>query len=253
MRRLALALLLLLASPAPATEQVIAGLSQNRVAITTGFTGSEIFIYGAVRRDAPAPPNAPVDIIIAVTGPAETVTLRQKTRTSGIFVNGPGVRISSAPSFYAVATTRPLREAIRWTDDLRHRIGLDYAIRLIDAPVWVADPEAYRRALVRLRAAQGLYFEDWSGVRMIDDTLFQTQIRLPANLVEGIYRARVFLLRERQVIDVYETSITVGKVGLERWLYNLARDQGLLYGVISITLGLLAGWLASAAFRLGAR
>ncbi len=37
-----------------AEETIVAGLSQNRVSITAHFDGSEILIYGAVKREAPA-------------------------------------------------------------------------------------------------------------------------------------------------------------------------------------------------------
>jgi hypothetical protein len=53
-----------------------------------------------------------------------------------------------------------------------------------------------------------------------------------------------------QVVDVYETTIAVRKVGLERWIYNLAHQKPLIYGILSLTIAILAGWLASAVFRL---
>ena len=54
----ALPALLLLALPAVAEESIVAGMSQNRVSITADFDGSEILIYGAVKRETPAPPIA---------------------------------------------------------------------------------------------------------------------------------------------------------------------------------------------------
>ena len=44
-------------------------------------------------------------------------------------------------------------------------------------------------------------------------------------------------------------AIEVRKVGLERWLYRLAFDQPLLYGLMSLAVAVIAGWGASAAFR----
>ena len=40
-------------------EEIVAGLSQTEVSITANFTGTEIMIYGAVKRDAPAPDKPP--------------------------------------------------------------------------------------------------------------------------------------------------------------------------------------------------
>ena len=43
--------------------------------------------------------------------------------------------------------------------------------------------------------------------------------------------------------------IRVQKVGLERWLYRLAIHQPFWYGLMSLALAMVAGLIASAAFR----
>jgi hypothetical protein len=57
-------------------------------------------------------------------------------------------------------------------------------------------------------------------------------------------------MREGQVVSQFQTAIEVRKVGLERWLYNLAHDYALLYGILSLVIAIAAGWLASAVFRM---
>ena len=47
-----------------------------------------------------------------------------------------------------------------------------------------------------------------------------------------------------------ERVIGVRKEGLERFVFNLSREQPLIYGLVSLVLAALAGWGASAAFRL---
>lgn len=250
-RALAILAALLWATAAQAVEErVIAGLSQTHVSITTDFSGSEIFIYGAIAREAPRPRDWPLDIIVAVTGPLQPVIVRKKDRRFGIWVNGPGIQVDAAPSFYAVASTRPFRDVISWTDDLRYRVGLDQIVRLIGTPSDLQYPEEYRLAAIRLRRDAGLYVELPGAVRVKEETLFETRIRLPASLVEGNYSARIFLLRNGNVVDVFESSIEVAKVGIERWIYTMAHEQPALYGLMSILVALGAGWMASAAFRI---
>lgn len=234
--------------PEPPRERVIAGLSEHRVALTTTFTGSEIFIYGAVSREAPAPPGE-LDVIVVVIGPSEPVVVRKKVQRFGIWVNGPSVTVNEAPSFYAVSTSGDFREVVGWTDDMRYRIGLDHAIRLISPTQSDEYPEDFRRAVIRLRHAEGLYFEQQGGVNISEETLFETRVRLPANLVEGDYVTRIFLLRDREVIDWTDDTIAVRRAGLGRIIYTMAQEQGALYGVISIAVALAAGWFASAFFR----
>ena len=76
---------------------------------------------------------------------------------------------------------------------------------------------------------------------------------MPANLVEGDYAAEFFLVRDHAVISSGTTTIRVEKTGIERWLYNLSRNEPLLYGLMSVLLALAAGWLAADAFRLARR
>jgi uncharacterized protein (TIGR02186 family) len=86
-------------------------------------------------------------------------------------------------------------------------------------------------------------------VTLSQDTLFRADVALPANLTEGDYRVRIFLTRGGVVIDSLESTIDVRKEGLERWLTNLAHDQPLIYGLLSLLIAVVAGWAASAGFR----
>ena len=231
-------------------EKVVASMSQTHISITTDFDGSEIFIYGAVKRESPPPKGWPLEVIVAVTGPSEPVIVRKKERHFGIWVNDAGVQVDAAPSLYAVATTGPMRDILSYTDDFRYKIGIENMVRFIGETHDKEYKEGYPEALVRLRRANGTYFELVGGVKVIDQTLFETRIRLPANLVEGDYKARIFLLRDKNVLDVFEASIEVRKVGLERWIYTMAKEQSAIYGLLSIAVALAAGWLASAFFRM---
>ncbi|CAM3169716.1 TIGR02186 family protein [Paracoccus nototheniae] len=229
-------------------EQVVAGLSNSSVAITTSFDGSDILIYGAVKRETPIP-GGPLDVIVTIEAPSQPLTIWQKQRRAGIWINTDRVDVGAAPSFYAVATTRPLDQILSSDWDNRYRISLPLVLRAFAGAPEVTDTLPYTEALIRLREQNGHYRLEEGAVTLVEDTLFRTDIRLPANLIEGDYRARIFLLREGAVIDAYGAAIEVRKVGLERWLYRLAFDQPLLYGLMSLAVAVFAGWGASAAFR----
>lgn len=251
LRALAAAALLALATAGAAQETVVAGISTENIALTADFTGSEVLVFGAIRRDAPIPVDAaPLDIVITLSGPPQNVIVRRKDRRFGIWVNADDVRVRQTPSYYAVASTRPLDDMLSQTELLRHGIGLDQAVRRVGAHPTLSDTSDFTEALVRLRMRAGLFERLEDGVDLAEQTLFQTRFRLPTNLVEGSYAAKYFLVRNREVISTGETAIVVQKAGIERWLYNLAQERPLRYGLLSLALALLAGWLAAAAFRL---
>jgi uncharacterized protein (TIGR02186 family) len=242
-------LLFLIALAGPlAAEEVVVGLSQNRISITTNFDGSEILIFGAVKREAAIPAETPLHVIIAVAGPSQPVTVRRKERRFGIWVNTDMVEVDRAPSFYAVATSGPWREVIRDEEDLRHRISIRRAIRSVGANI--TGSQDFTNALIRVREANDSYKTGIGSIEIEEQTLFSTTIRLPANLTEGDYSARFFLTRNGRVLDSYETTIPVQKVGLERFLFRLSRERPLIYGLMSLAIAIAAGWGASAVFRL---
>lgn len=233
----------------PSARGIVAALSQNRVSITANFSGSQIFVFGAVKQAETEDP-APLEVVITISGPAEPVKVRRKARVAGIWLNADEVLVDEAPSFYAVASTGPLDEVLAYAEDLRYRIGINHLVRLMSSPSGIEEVESFREAVIRLRRDEGLYVELPDAVSTVESTLFTAEVDLPANLVEGDYRARVFLVQDGRVADVYESAIAVRKVGLERWAYTLSREQPALYGLLSIVTALLAGWGASEIFRL---
>lgn len=249
-RALALALVLASAPPAAANEVIVSGMSQNRVSITADFDGSEILIYGAVKRDAPAPDGGPLEVIVTVEGPATPVAVRRKDRVAGIWINNATVHISSAPSFYAVATTGPLNHILADIDNLRFGITIERVIRAIGIAGEADKAGEFVLALLRVRTNEGRYRILEGKVELTEDTLFRADIVLPSNLTEGEYKVRLFLLRDKRVVASQEKVIGVRKEGLERFVFNLAQERPLVYGLVSLVLAAVAGWGASAAFRL---
>ena len=243
-----IALLLVLAQTASA-EEIVAGLSQNNVSITASFDGSEILIYGAVKRDAPPPTGPPLQVIVTVEGPTAPLIVRRKEYVAGIWLNRASVRIDSAPSFYAVATTAPLKDILSGTEDLRNSISIPRAIRAVGISDEATDAPEFVAALQRIRMSEDRYRLDEGSVQLSEETLFRADVVLPANLTEGDYTVRIYLTRGGKVVDHLDHTIGVRKAGLERLLFRMAQDQPLLYGVISLLMAVVAGWAASAAFR----
>jgi len=244
-----IALLLLTALPLSAGEEIVADLSQNRVGISATFNGSNILIFGAVSRNSPPPENSPLQVVVSVSGPLEPVTVRRKDKRAGIiWVNSASVLIDEAPSFYSVATTAPLAEILSDEDDMKYKVSVSRAIESIGAQIASGHAAEFTEALIRIRTNNNLYHVREGAVELMSDTLFRASIDLPSNLTAGVYTARILITRDKQVVDVFETELDIHKVGLERWLYNLAHENALYYGLMSLFIAIVAGWTASAVF-----
>lgn len=246
-----IALLMLMALPAQAqNEQVVLGLSKEKIRITADFDGSELLIFGAIKREVAIEDGPPLHVVVAISGPASPLTVYQKAQRYGIWLNTDKVEIASAPSYYTIATSAPWSEVITSEEDKLHRISIPLAIETDQAATTVNNPQLFTDAVIRIREDEGLFQLLEGHVSIDEQTLFRTSLKMPSNLTEGMYSTRIFLTREGRIVTKHEAEIEVSKVGLERFLFKLSREQPVIYGVMTLLIAALAGWGASIAFRM---
>jgi uncharacterized protein (TIGR02186 family) len=244
---LALALALLLpplAAPAYA-QALIADLSSHLVAITTSFAGSQVLLFGAVENEG----QGQGDVVVVVRGPEEEVTVRQKARELGVFVNRKAMVFEHVPSFYFVATSIDLDKAVLPSERARAEIGEEY---LHVEPAETRDPETtarYRDALIRNKRAEGLYVAAPARVTFLGARLFRVDLHFPSNVPTGTYQVEVFLLRHGAVVGAQTTPLVVGKAGLDADIYEFSQRQAAAYGAIAVLVALFTGWLVGVVFR----
>ena len=232
------------------SQEIVLGLSKQEIGITAFFDGSEILIFGALKHQNKASSEGELDVVITIASPRVPVTVRRKENRFGIWVNVDSLEVDLAPNFYAVATSGPFDQVVSQASDLWHQISVQRMIRAVSGLEKLDRPEDFTKAVVRIRENEGLYQTLTGAVTLQDQTLFSASVTLPANLVEGIYTSRIFLMSDGDVIAQHQTAIDVRKVGIERWLYNLAHQRPVVYGLLSLAIAIFAGWAAAAAFRV---
>ena len=99
--------LLLGASPASA-EQLVSGISQDLIQITSNYTGSDIVVFGAIEGAPDTEDRTSRDIVVVVRGPDADITVRRRDRVAGVWINHDAAKLSGMPSYYFLASTRPL-------------------------------------------------------------------------------------------------------------------------------------------------
>jgi uncharacterized protein (TIGR02186 family) len=220
----------------------VADLSRHLVAITTGFAGTDVLLFGAIEE--------PGDVVVIVRGPDRPVVVHRKSRLLGVWVNTAQMTFGRVPSFFAVASSRPLIEVAAATVRARHEMGLEH-LRL-SLPRAKASPNVaaeWRAGLIRNYERLGLYKADVGDVIFLGNRLFRTRIELPANVPTGTYLVEVFLLKNGRVVSAQTTPLTVSKIGTEAVVYDFAYEYSALYGLVAILVALVSGWLAHLAFR----
>ena len=81
MRRLLLLALLLIATPVSA-EQLVSGISQDLIQITSNYTGSDIVVFGAVEGELNPDNRTPRDVVVVVRGPDTSINVRRRDRVA---------------------------------------------------------------------------------------------------------------------------------------------------------------------------
>ncbi|MEM7689089.1 MAG: TIGR02186 family protein [Pseudomonadota bacterium] len=221
-------------------------VSQSRIEVRQGFTGANLLLYGAVIAPGEADPE--YDIVVVLKGPAEAIRMREKERFLGMWMNAGASDFRSAPSFFAVASSRPVDELV----DERTAAIFELGTRFIQlSPVGEIEPIAQARfanGLVDMRQRAGLYSEDPGGVRISEGVLYQARINLPSNVTTGPYTAETFAIAGGRVLASATAKIEVVKVGLEGRVVREANRNSLLYGSFAILLSLSMGFLAGRVF-----
>ncbi len=173
-----------LATPSFAAK-LVTDLSKDQIAIEANFTGDKILLFGAIDN---AVQNAQVDVIVVVRGPAINALLRKKEYQAGIWLNGSEMTFGAMPSFYSIASNRPLDEIAPSKTLALHELGMQELKHFPTDTAFTQDELAeFAAAHIRLKKEQGLYRDDDTGVQIISGRLFRSEIKsLPKCLLENI-------------------------------------------------------------------
>jgi len=213
-----------------------------RVEITTGFVGTDVVYFGA--KDGPG------DIIVVVRGPIVDYSVRRKQRVAGIWINTDKVSFGDVPSFYAVASSRPLDELLPRAVRVQQGIGLDTLSLPTVKNEREGDIDAFRAALLRIKQQSGQFAGEVGKVRILGDRLFSTTVHFPANVPTGSYFVTVMLVRDKDIASAQQVHLEVGKIGADARIYESAHIQSAVYGLAAIAGALAAGWAAHLVFRM---
>ncbi len=227
------------------------GLSSDVVEISSNFDGADIVIFGSIENgDRELLKQGRYDVVVVLLGPKEKVIVRRRERKFGIWINSSSLSFSNIPSSYSVATTRPLSEIADSGEIKILQIGLDN-LNVLPATsgFLIKETEIFRKSLERLKVKQKLYLERIGGIEFLSPTLFKAKLAVPANVPIGEHTARVFLFLDGKFLNSRFVQMQVKKIGFEQFTYNLAYENGILYGIIAVLIAMATGWLASIIFR----
>ena len=236
-----------------ANEKLQMGLSVDVVPVGSDFSGQDIVVFGAIEQaDQAQLYRGEYDVFIEVIGDLQEAIVRKKDRISGIWINAAAREYRDVPSFYSLHSRNPIEEVVDPSVLSSLGIGVKY---LKAKPVDRGNSEEFltqgefSSALRRKRIESKLFAENPSSIDLISPSLFRASVSLPPNVPIGFHTVKAHLFKDGKKLDEVTHTFEVRKVGFEEWIYNLAHQQSLLYGILCVLLAIFTGWFANVIFR----
>jgi uncharacterized protein (TIGR02186 family) len=225
-------------------------VSQHEVQVRQGFTGAELLLFGAILTPEGTRAGQYYDIVVVLKGPTQSIVLREKQKVAGIWINAASTEFRSAPSFFAVASSRPVTGIVDERTAAIYELGLPWLQLSPIGETDTAELSRFTEGLVDLRKREGLFNQDHKGVRVSEQVLYQARISLPSSVQTGTYTAETFAISRGRVVASAMSHVEVRKLGFEGAVANFAQNYGFLYGLLTIAVSVFLGWLAGRVFAL---
>ena len=229
--------------------RLVPDVSSRSIQIIYSFNGAQLLLFGAILYPGGRVPARPADVIVVLKGPVQPIIVRQKQKIAGIWMNADSNRFRSAPSYYAVASSRPIKDLVDERTAAIYELGLQ---NLQLSTGGGALPEKERRfeaGLLDLKRRELLYSENSRGVEISEGVLYRARLFIPSQVPVGTYTAETFLIDQGRVLAAATRDVEIGKSGFERFVALAARRHAFLYGMAAVLLSLGLGWAAALAFR----
>ncbi|MEQ1494127.1 MAG: TIGR02186 family protein [Novosphingobium sp.] len=248
--RVLFAIVLLLLLSGARDPILVPEISQHEVQVRQGFRGTELLLFGAILTPEGARAGQDYDIVVVLKGPTRSIILREKQRIAGIWVNADSTEFRSAPTFFAVASSKPIARIVDDKTAAIYELGLPW---LQLSPIGAYNPKEQARfssGLVDLMQREGLYKDDPSGVKVSEQVLYQARIALPSSVQTGTYTAETFAVYQGRVVASAISRVVVKKQGFERGVAQFAEYNGFFYGLLAVVISVLMGFVAGRLFAL---
>lgn len=234
-----LSIFILLSPSIAGASPIISGISTNEINIDTKFNGAEILLFGAKDDFG--------NIVIAVRGPKKNFLITRKEKLFGVWHNGKRVKMKDSYSYYSFfSTSRDTGTSEQLMEELE--LGKDNIEFISSSDVSLDDKNAFQVQLVDRFEKEKLYLNNSHGVDFLDETLFKVMLKFPKNIARGVYSVEIYLINDNNLSSFQTIPIYVNQVGLSAKVLDFAYQQSFLYGLLSIALALVVGWLANYLF-----
>lgn len=223
--------------------------SHDNIKIDFFYNGEKIGIEGAAEPD--------VDLIVKIASQDGEQTLRKKGKLAGIlWMNIGDITFRRAPNLYFVCSTRKTDEILSKNEADKYMIGYKSLENHIEiTPAVDKDEKAALLAeFIKFKESSGLYSSSYGKISTSEregKEGYYMSFDWPYQAPPAKYLITAYSVKNNRVIEKAEAVIIVEQAGIVRTLADMAKNNGAIYGILSIAIALAAGFAVGFIFRKG--
>lgn len=246
---LACAAMLIIVPAGIAGAELTVSASQDRIDVGFFYHGSKVGVRGTSDPDT--------EIVVKIASPESHLALKKKGKVGGIlWMNTGSIAFEDTPNVYFLHSTREVDDILGADERDAHAIG--YAAVEHGATVepsasdeekdhWFSEFVKYKEASKLYATAMGSV-ETTPGDGAVE---YEAVVDWPYQAPPGDYEVTVYAVRDGRVVDTAESQVRVEQVGSVKYLAEMARKHGAIYGLISIIIAIGAGFGVGIIFKGG--
>lgn len=235
-----------------APSRIVMDMAKDSVDVTTGFSGSEIVVFGNVETDGRDAGHR--GVVVLLKGPDARIIVRKKEPVMGMWVNSDSIEFRNVPTFYDYAVSINERDLAPAQTLIENGIGLNTLVFDPEDRDDRDDNERFRlfqEALIRLWQRHGNLPLDAKKVRFLGNGLFRADFILPANIPTGAYQVEAFLFEGGKLVDKREKILQVQQAGTSAVIHHYAQSYSLMYALFGFAMAVGMGLLSYGLARKG--
>ncbi len=197
------------------------------------------------------------DVVIKITSPEGHHALRKKGKVAGfLWMNTGELKLEHSPDFYFIHSTKNLDDILSQEERDKYVIGYQSLDRHLEISPVNNDDEKNKwfNEFVKYKESSKVYGSSTGKILLNEKDGKQNYYILtewPYQAAPGTYTVTAYAVKDNKVLEKAETNVQVEQVSVIKTLAGMAKNNGALYGIISILAALGAGFGVGLVFRKG--
>ncbi len=246
---LAVIAVLVLTVSGKASAELTIKANHDHIKIDFFYHGDEVTVSGTS--------DAGVDLMVKITSPETHLVMKKKGKVAGLlWMNVGTLNFEHTPNLYFLHSTRGIEELLAQEEMDKEIIGYDALMKHVGITPIENDYEREKwfKEFVRFKEDSRLYNIASGDITVTEAGNRQEyfiKLPWPYQAQPGEYTITVYAIRDKRISEKAEAKVLVEQVGGVEVLADMAKNNGALYGIISIVVAVAAGFGVGMIFRKG--